>query len=378
MSSHRPLLIGFVAACLLAAGATTGAADPSDPAHLAYKTHDAEQFKTIPIEKDPDRSPKTLITLGPSKVGGFHAGDMVRAQGEFEMTICLKAHGPFPQSPCVGKVYGYDPKLTAQLVLSPSTGPSSPRAVPISRRRSLQCSQHIPGRNRHCLLTVPPAKKRLTDDCSPCNLHLVVSASHPRAKHGHKVTMGSFDDNLSINQNRAGLSMLRLRGTTMPEPDETTKILRQVKLEPEGQEGERRTIYSLPIRNPRAGDTYWVESKFVARVGHLPYDAAIRNELMLGAHVRSNDPQGVYGPTEYPVVSPRNGWTCTKANSGHETPCAIQKGGVLRFDADSNKTYHLNLTVGASASMYDGQNFRGGSLRFSKGYLRLYKFDNTL
>jgi len=116
----------------------------------------------------------------------------------------------------------------------------------------------------------------------------------------------------------------------------------------------------------------------VAKVGHLPYNAAVRNELMLGKKVSSNDPQGLYRPTEYPVVSPRNGWTCTGGNSGHDSPCAIYKGGVLRFKNDSNQTYHLNLTARASASMHDNQSFHGGSLRFERGYLRIYKFDNTL
>jgi len=74
--------------------------------------------------------------------------------------------------------------------------------------------------------------------------------------------------------------MLRLRDTDMPRRDSTSKILNSFKLRPESQEGPRKTIYSLPIRKPRAGDTYWVESKYVAKVGHLPYNAAIRNELM--------------------------------------------------------------------------------------------------
>ena len=374
---HRPTLLGIVAVGALAAGAATTTADPSDPAHLAYKTHNAEQIKTLPIERNASRSPKALITLPPSKVGAFRAGDMVWAQGEYEMTICLKSRAG-PQSPCVGKVYPYDPKLTAHLLLSPSKRPDHPRAVAISRRRALQCSQHIPNANRHCLMTVPPGKERLQHDCSPCYLHMVVSASHRRAKTGHKVTMGSFDDDLRIYQNRAGLSMLRLRDTDMPRRDSTSKILNSFKLRPESQEGPRKTIYSLPIRNPRAGDTYWVESKYVAKVGHLPYNAAIRNELILGKKASSNEPRGLYGLAEYPVVSPRNGWTCTGGRSGHDSPCAIYKGGVLRFKNDSNQTYHLNLTVGASASMHDNQSFHGGALRFERGYLRMYKFENTL
>jgi hypothetical protein len=132
------------------------------------------------------------------------------------------------------------------------------------------------------------------------------------------------------------------------------------------------------VRHPRAGDTYWVESKFVANIGHLPYNAAIRNEVLMGRRASSNEPRGVYAPVEYPVISPRNGWTCTKGPSGHKSPCAMYKGGVLRFDQDSNDTFHINLTVSASASITHEQQFRGGSLRFRKGYLRIYKFENTL
>ena len=135
---------------------------------------------------------------------------------------------------------------------------------------------------------------------------------------------------------------------------------------------------TIPIARPRAGDTYWVESKYVARVGHLPYSVAMRNELFLGRHKRSNDPKGAYRPTEYPVVSPRNGWTCTRGPSGHQSPCVIQKGGVLRFDRNSNETFHLNLTVGASASLLDKQHYRAGRVHLGNGYLRIYEFDNTI
>ncbi len=377
MSASRLTLLALIA-CVLVGGAATTSADPIDPAHLAYETHKAEQYKTIPIRKNRRKTPRALITLGPSEVGPFQAGDIVWAQGEYEVTVCLKAGVEFPQSPCPGKLYAYNPKLTGQLVLSPSQAPKDPLAIPISRRRGLHCYQRVPNRNRHCLLTVPPGKERLDAPCDPCYLHLIVSASHQKSRKGHKVTIGSFDDRLSIHQNRAGLSMLRLRGVPKPKPEVTTKALRPVKVRPENEEGDRLTVYSIPIARPRAGDTYWVESKYVARVAHLPYSVAMRNELFLGRHKRSNDPKGAYGPTEYPVVSPRNGWTCTRGPSGHQSPCVIQKGGVLRFDRSSNETFHLNLTVGASASLLDKQHYRGGRVRLGNGYLRIYEFDNTI
>jgi len=88
MRFHRPALLGLAVDGVLAAGAATTTADPSDPAHLAYKTHNAEQIKTLPIERNASRSPKALISLPPAKAGAFRAGDMVWAQGEYEMTIC--------------------------------------------------------------------------------------------------------------------------------------------------------------------------------------------------------------------------------------------------------------------------------------------------
>jgi hypothetical protein len=370
------LLLGVAGALAVSAAATT--AHPSDPGHLAYETNDAEQFKTLPIERTRTRSPKALVSLPPQRVGAFEAGDLVMAQGEYEATICLKAGQSHPQSPCVGKVYGYDPKLTAQVFISPSERPKDARATPISGREAFSCSQQIPNRNRHCLMTVAPAKERLEEGCSPCYVHMIVSASHRRAKDGHKVTMGSFDDNLRIYQNRAGLSMLRLRGVPLPEPRSTGRVLSSVDVKPESREGPRKTVYSLPIRNPRAGDTYWVESRLTVKIGHLSHNVAMRNEILLGEKAGSNEPTGVYNAVEHPVVSPRNGWSCTRGPSAHESPCVVEKGGVIRFDRDRDETYHLNLTLGASALLLEGQRYRGGNVRFGSGFLRIYKFENTL
>jgi hypothetical protein len=378
MRRRRTILLGFGAAAAFAVSAATTTAHPSDPAHLAYETHDAEQFKTLSIERSHRRSPRALISLPPNKAGAFEAGDLVVAQGEYEATICLKAGRTQPQQPCVGKVYGYSPKLTGQVFVSPSKRARDRRAVAVSARHTFECSQQIPNRNRHCLIQVPPSKKRLEAPCSPCYVHLIVSASHSRAKDGHKVVMGSHDDNLSIFQNRAGLSMLRLRRTQMPEPESTHQVLSTIDVKPESREGPRKSVYSLPIRNPRAGDTYWVESQVVVKVGHLSHNVAMRNEVLLGEKASSNEPTGVYNAVEYPVVSPRNGWSCTRGPSAHESPCVVEKGGVIRFDRDREETYHLNVTLGASAVLLDGQRYRGGNVRLGKGFLRIYKFENTI
>jgi hypothetical protein len=207
---------------------------------------------------------------------------------------------------------------------------------------------------------------------------MVVSASHRRAKDGHKVAMGSFDDGRTVYGNRAGLSVARLRGTALPEPEITMDELRKVDVKPESEEGRRATVYSLPIRAPRAGDTYWVESRIVAKIGHLSHNVAMRNEILLGRRVTSDEPRGVYNAVEHPVVSPRNGWSCTQGHSAHETPCGVKKGGVIRFDRDRNRTYHLNVTLGASALLLEGQRYRGGNVRLGDGFLRMYKFENTL
>jgi len=375
MGGHaRKISLALATLCVpaMAAPATAGTLEP---ARLAYDTHKAERFKTLPIAKNRDGKPRVLFSLGPGRVGDLEAGDVVRAQGEYQATICIKAGSNQPPQPCVGKVYPYNPKLTGRLVLSPSQRARDRRAIPLSGLRALSCSQRIPHRNRHCLLVVHNGHKRLEEPCSGCYLNMIVSASHNRAKKGHKVTMGSFDDNLTIKQNRGGISMVRMRGAPLPDPRTKTQKRRgKIKVANENGNLDRKTIYTMPIRRPRAGDTYYVKSKFTAKIGHLPYNTALQNEILLGKTRESNDPVGLYGITEYPVVSPRNGWTCTRGKSGHRSPCTMRKGGILRFEKDSNDTYHLNLTLSSEAQILEFHNYSGGNVRLGNGFLRVYKF----
>lgn len=349
-------------------------AERAPDVRVAHKSHYAERFTKLPIGHSATDEPRTLISLSPDQVEPMLEGDKLNSQAEFEMTICLKP-GPGSSQPCVGRMYGYSPHVTAQIFLSPSTRPDARGAIAVSKRESLTCSQQIPNRNRHCVLTVPAGRADLNRNCQHCFLNLVVSAWHPAAQHGQVVSMGSFDDDEHVEQNRAELSMVWLRDFERPKPKETRRLrMGRIPVVNEGREPTRHVIYSLPVRHPQAGDRYYVESHFVVGIDHLPYNAAIRNEILIGSKRTSIEPKGNYGVTGYPVVSPRNGWTCTRGDSGHESPCAMSKGGVVEFTEDSNKTYFINLAVGSEAQLLEGQHYRGSKAKLKPGYLRAFLY----
>lgn len=132
----------------------------------------AERVKTLPISKQPWQEARSIMSVGPEGVGALIAGDRLEAAGDFEVSVCLKSNPLHPGAgqPCVGDIYSYNPTIRAKLVLASSGGATGPAGTQnISRTQSLTCTQDLPARNHHCVVSVPWSSLKIADpDSLPC------------------------------------------------------------------------------------------------------------------------------------------------------------------------------------------------------------------
>ena len=154
--------------CLRSAPSLASAAGSARTTSTEYGK--AERVKTLPITKQPWQQTRSVMSLGPERVGELLAGDRIKAAGDFEVTICLKADPRHPGGgqPCVGDIYSYNPTIRAQLVLAPTaTATGSSQTKAISKTKTLTCRQDHPVRNHHCVVSIPWSGMKVGDPSQP-------------------------------------------------------------------------------------------------------------------------------------------------------------------------------------------------------------------
>jgi hypothetical protein len=375
---------------IVIAAAPAPAHAPAGQARAATTSVHPERFKTLQIARNAGEGRRVLMSIGPKGIGELSDGDRLEATAEFEVTVCLKPnphHNGNPY-PCIGDMYGYDPVITAQIVLArgeTSTGPV--KTTPISSRKSLRCSQTQPDRNHHCVLVIPRSSLAIPDThdlpCPPANCHvnLVVNAFHHNARKGQQVVIGSYDRNRVIGQNRGRLNAVRLRPGDMakPRPARTqARSRRHLTISDDGREPPKHVVYSLPLHHLHGGDQLVVDGKASPAIAHLPYSVFFSSEVILAKHPGSTDTDktsnrviGFSGD-----IGKRNGSNCTQGHSGFDTPCTIRKVGVVKVAHGSKRTRYLNFVLAAEAKLLATQHWhRGDAAKMLRGgYLRAYRY----
>ncbi len=143
----------------------------------------------------------------------MEAGDRFLAGGEVEVTTCLD--GPTGNDICVGKSYPYDPHVAAKVVLARNAG--STQGEVIADARALECSQHHPNRNHHCVLALPMRPWVAEEDCTGCHVNLVMTAwKSGQARDGHQLVIGAHSSSSRIEQDKGRLSLVRFRNGALP------------------------------------------------------------------------------------------------------------------------------------------------------------------
>jgi hypothetical protein len=391
LSCPAPVALG--AALALAAAALAAIAAPADAGVRTASTVDgkAERVKTLPISKRPWAEARSIMSVGPEGAGELIAGDRLEAAGDFEISVCLKPNPRHPGNghPCVGDIYSYNPTIRAKLVLAPSESATASAATEqIGRTQSLTCTQNLPARNHHCVVSVPWSGFKIKDPASlpcraaDCHINMVVSAFHPSAGSGEKVVVGSSDDKKRIQQGLAKLNVVRHR----PGKGRPSKVWRggratkKVPIVREGGDIKRTVIYSAKVSRLKPGDQLVVDARARVGITHLPYNVFQRTEVVFANTKHSTKASGkVLGTTGRASAS--NGINCTQGGSAHARICDLRKSGVLSVSKKAKGPFYVNLVVGQQAIGIDSQTAKWRASHRGRvkktGYVRVERYSGS-
>lgn len=354
-------LVLMVAVLLVTSGARAAVvprAGADDVQTASNEFRKGDRVKTVPIARNAWQSSRSIMSIGPKDVGTLTPGRKLKVSADAEVTVCAKASGGHSGTPCVGRTYGYDPYLRMKIVAGPSTGSvGGSNTVDLTPAKSVECSQHQPNRNRHCVLGIPwtgvdvPSTDRLP--CAPggCYVNLVLAADRSSARSGDVVVVGSSDDNRRIHQGRTQLSSVLFTGSDKPlrTYHRGSPYKQKLKVGPDDSDGHPQVAYSLPLGGLRKGDQLIVEGRSVTGIGSLPYNVTQRASLIFTNRPGSVKPNGGIIETN-PRLSADNGYGCTQGPSAHQGPCTVGKFGVVSVKKSSKKPWYVNLVVSQEAS----------------------------
>lgn len=366
--------------------------------HLASSGAYPERVRSVPISRRPRSQPRVVMSLGPGKLKTLRSGDRVDTRAEVEVsTTCLEW-----MRKCVGRRYLFSPRVAARLVLARGAHRAKgPLTRPLTGWRRRTCSQKLPARNHHCVLTIPRAGRLVRNasrlPCRNCHVSLVVSANHPRAKRGQRLVIGA-DDHRGVAQNKGQLAATVYRPRAARELAITRKSTEaQVRRLPMGPNrsgaARRRVVYSVRLGGLRAGESLVIDGRMVGKIKHLSYNALVQSRLILATHptsrVRTWRAKQIGG--HHGLVGPQNGFNCTQGRSGHRDPCVVRKTGVMRIVRDAREhpvkgtgdriPMYVNLIVGTRATGVQSHRRRARHrmrVRPRKGFVRVERYGPEL
>jgi hypothetical protein len=336
----------------------------------------SETVKSIPITRPGDARPRSVMTL--PLIGSLYAGDRLEATAELQVsTTCLE-----PMRKCVGKRYGYSPRIKAHLVM---TQRDVPGQIRVSRTQRLRCSQELPNRNHHCVIVASGGKFRVREPeivCT-CYLELILEAHHPRARRGNQLVIGS-DSPKRVRGDRGRIYALvhsaSSQGRPAPAPYvDGTRERRHARLRvgPRGTGGRPKVVVSLPLKGVRISDQFAIEAKLRMGIGHLPYNVLVKSQLILADSPRSTKSSRVakrYSHASESQIGELNGFNCTQGRSAHPDPCMVRKRAMFPIDGpvDKGERLFVNL-VASTAAVYGGRHrlqdqgrIRSASIRYER------------
>jgi hypothetical protein len=299
-----------------------------------------EKVSTIQIQRSAKKSRRVVFTIGPKDLPDPSAGSLIEATGEVTLTTtCVDA-----SDRCIGRKYGYSPKVGMRLVLTGKKGATGGRrAVPISGRFARTCSQGRPDRNHHCPLVIEHSKLRVPKltrlPCKParCRVNMVVDAADPKARHGDVVVVGADRPGGEIDKRKGRLNAIVFdRGASHGKPRRGTKpVHATIPMGSEGSGGDE-VIFSVKVNHLRRGDALLARARQLTDIGHLPYSAFVAGELIVGTKRTSTVPKGLARKaiSYHGTLSAVNGFNCTQGRSGYATPCLTRKVGLGKVQRD--------------------------------------------
>lgn len=341
------------------------------------------RVESLPIGKAPGEKERSVASIDLNKFEDLERG-VLAATGSLQVSVCLARQGN-----CFGDRYGYDPRISAHLVLADAPGKTSGRGVQrLSGNRSLTCAQKVSASNHHCSISIPWKRSFMPQlsksaDCIPkrCFVNLVASANHPQAGDGDRVVIGGLGRGGKIDSKaeaQVDAVLYFKKRLTKSKPKRTTKEkVRRLPLSPAGKAPKRKVVYSVKIAKPRKGEVLIVDSRYIADLRGLPYAARTRSGLILAGSPKATGTGGEYasrltrGSTR---ISHEANFNCTKGKSGHTSPCPSYRSGVIKISKSAKKPLYVNL-VAAEGAVGPGSDRWKSSDRVTagQGYLRVYR-----
>jgi hypothetical protein len=373
-----------VAAALLALPAV--AQGPGGTLRVATTGNKSELVKTMPIGRNADDHRQVVMSLQPGNLGGLRDGDRIDATAEVEVSVCLKPnprHGS--NRACIGRTYGYNPKVRAELVLGSGGDASGGGSTVFLGSDQGTCTQRQPNRNHHCVLVIDDGGTTVKEDALPCNdetchVNLVLSAWDRQARGGHKLVVGADSDGKRVNGDKGRINVVRFRPESQ---DRVNPVVTEARVRPrlaiasDNGSPKEKALYSVKLEGLRAGEQLVVDAKAVAKIGHHPYSVFMTNSLVLSERRDSASREGWperVGDLNGQIAE-ANGFNCTQGDSGHENPCVVRKVGVLEITRDSPRTLFVNLAAGIKAQLFGDRWRSGDKAKIAKsGYLRVYRY----
>ena len=374
-----------VAAAFLALPAL--AQGPGGTLRIATTGNKSELVKTIPIGRKAGDHRRVVMSLQPGNLGDLRDGDRIDATAEVEVSVCLKPnprHGSTRR--CIGRTYGYNPKVRAELVLGSGGEAAGGGSTVFLGSAQGTCSQRQPNRNHHCVLVIDDGGTTVTDASAlPCNdetchVNLVLSAWDRKARRGHKLVVGAASDGKRVNGDKGRVNVVRFRPESQGRPKpivSKARVRAALPIASDTGEAKKKSLYSVKLEGLRAGEQLVVDAKAVAKIGHHPYTAFVTSSLVLSERRDSDSREGWperVGDLNGQIAE-ANGFNCTQGDSLHENPCVVRKVGVLEITRDSPRTLFINLASGMKAQLFGDRWRPGDKAKIAKsGYLRVYRY----
>ena len=376
-----------------APGAQPGAAPVPPPVDVVSTRPEQHTLvRRLPISRRPAGKPRSILSLPLNRLGRLQSGRLI-AGGELQLTVCLRPHFSrrSGRGDCVGRLYGYDPQISAYLGLARSRDARQARSVTrLTPTARLTCKQRQPNRNHHCVITIPADGIKLprarATDCAlnGCFVNLIARAHHRQARNGESVVVGGVDKTGRIdNKGMSRLFAAHLRPPALADPPRVLqgrRLRSRLPVSPENKGARMRVVRSQRIANPRPGEVLLVAGRYAGRIGALPYNTRTRTAIVLADSPRStrhSGPVATRAASSTTRIGEESNFNCTHGPSGHSNPCPILEQGVVRFGKRAGKSVYVNLIAGHGAIGAGAERHHGGRdrVRVARGgYLKVRRF----
>ena len=324
------VVAGF-AGTLISAAAAAPAETPL--VRVATTGNDSELVKTLPITRRGGAEPRVVMSLGPNAMPDLALGDHVEVTAEMQVTTNCGYESPR----CVGRIYHYDPRVTARLVLAPDARTTGgPGAIQLGDAEREVCTQRKPHREHHCVLVFQGSRAdlssadRLPCDLDGCHINLVADAHQARARRGDLIMVGGQRPNGHIPQDRGRINVIRYRGTRPADFRAlTTADALRNRLEPDFR---RRVVYSRRLDSLSDGEQLAIAADITLDISHLRYALRDSTRLILAESPRDTRQSAFvkHHALLRGEISENNGSNCTQ----DEPACTSRKVGVLEMRRD--------------------------------------------